>query len=835
MDTPLKILLILDGCSVRSGEKKMNKSGVFLVIFILLLGIAVVPTGPTYSATQIEPSSSVNTAALADTGTLKIVVAEDTYVANATNADTNFDGIGSVVTGVANIGVTSAARGWFKFDLTHLPQEFSITRATFNTYLFSEYQSDDKPLGIYYCNDDSWDSSVITWNNAPTFSATPSDVIDSPASPSMLEEDKWYTWEVTNDVRTSLSTGDMILTEVMKQVDESGTEQTFKAWRESETLIDYCAVLEIEYTSPTTSNPTVDGIATGPMLDYIKSDAPELGWTFSDPDSNDFQRDYDVEIWNDATYSDTLLWGRGYEMISTVHNSFGDGVDGNLHPFGVQDEVRLQMKYLNTELSESGIVDKLYLTARNETGHIQVENLEISMAMVTDSGALTTNFESNFDGVIPTVVLSADTYDVDVIDGVIEIDIANIFMVNENWNLVIQVRLMDNTGEIISLNRTTTGGPGFVAGKVGTGAYVSPTATYANTRTYDLRLGMLTQPVWDGSTGGVNYFPFGTDIGYSGRFQLKYNQSYVNRKGYLDRAYMRVNEFTGDVVFENFTVRLVETPVLGPISNGTWTENYGGAIAYSVLDENIYTVKNLGGCIVIDFDNSFYYTNTHDLLIDLQWDSLVSGLVRVNNKNTGAPSYRAFDVEWGGHTEGNDTAGYDLMLDFVNDDDSVNVEGGITLVNGTDYYWRVRTCDSTGIWSDWVTQSFTYQILTSLPTFTTPVVTPALAYIGQTITVTLNVTHSTGINSVILEMESTGYDMTADGDTYSFSFTPSTAATYNFTILMQSNADTWANVTGSFVVYPAGAGGVDMTMLLIIIGVVAVVIIIIVIIRKKKK
>ena len=285
------------------------------------------------------------------------------------------------------------------------------------------------------------------------------------------------------------------------------------------------------------------------MLDYIRSEAPELGWAFSDADANDFQRDYDVEIWDDSTYSSSMLWGCGHEFIPTVHNSFGDGVDGNTHPFGVQDEVRLQMKYLDSELTWSGIVDKLYFTARNETGHIQLENLEISMAMVQDSGALTTDFESNFDGVTPTIVLSAETYDADVIDGVIEIDVANTFMLNENWNLVIQIRLMDNTGDIISLNRTTTGGPGYSAGRVGTGAYVASTAIYANTRTYDLRVGLLTQPVCDGGTSAMNYFPFGTDIGYPGRFQLKYNQSYVNREGYLDRLYMRVNEFTGDVQF----------------------------------------------------------------------------------------------------------------------------------------------------------------------------------------------------------------------------------------------------------------------------------------------
>lgn len=812
----------------------MNKNGIFLVVFLLLLGLPIYSPSSINTGITTEPIETHTTTAVATSGTLRILVTEDVTVINGSAADTNFDALGALITGCLDSVEAQATRAWLKFDLAILPQELSIQRATINAQLMSEYAEDDKPLGIYHCSDDSWVDSAITWNTQPTFSPTYSDVIDSPASPDMFANMKWYSWDVTSDARGSMNQGDMILSEVMKQVDETGPEPTFKAWTEMDTYVENATFLEIEYTAPTTINPTVDGIASGPMLDYINSDVPELGWQFTDPDYNDFQKDYDVELWNDAAFLDSLLWCAGHEYVTTVHNSFGDGIDGTSHPFGVRDEVRLQMKYLNTELPRSGILDKLYLTARNDTGNIQIEDLEISMAMVTDGGPLGSSFDANFDGVTPTVVLSSDLYNAEVIDGVIEIDVVNTFMVVENWHLVIQIRLMDNTGDIITLNRTTSGGPGYTAGLVGTGAYVSPISGYENTRTYDLRLGFLTQTVYTGDEFHQNAYPFATTVGEHGRFQIKYNQSYVNRAGYLDRAYIRVDTFSGDVVYENFIVKLVESPVIGYIDNGTWTANYGGATAYTVLDESEYTVKNLGGCLVIDFDNSFYYTNTHDLLIDLQWDSLVSGHSWVFFDESVIPGYRAWDVHFGIRYEGNGTAGYDLMLDFVNDDDSVPLEGCFTLVNGTDYYWRVRTCDSTGMWGDWTTQAFKYEIITSIPSYNTLVVTPSPAYVDQEVTVSLNVTHVAGVNDVTLEMDSAGYAMTADGDTYSYSFTPTAAGTINFTIYMQSNADTWANVTGSVTVLPAGAAG-DLTMILIIVGAAAVVIIIIVIVMKKKK
>jgi len=823
-----------------NGDRKLNKSGVFLVIFIMLLGFAVIPTGPVASEEQIERSSLVNEAAMATTGTMKILVSEDVSVVNGSYADQNFNSDTDLYLGTAYDGSWLIGRIWYKFDLSHLPLEMSIQRATLNVHIQSEWSTIDEPIGAYHSTNDTWELTGITWNNQPTFSGTPSDVIDSPASPDMFLPMHWYSWEVTSDVRSTLTAADTILTEVLAQTEEVGTQNAFMYPSRSTTYPFNATYLEIEYTTPTTSGLTVDGIASGAPLDYINSPSPELGWTFSDPDYNDFQKDYDVEMWNNSYYNDTMLWESSHESVSTIHDS--DTVSPNWHPFGAAEEFRMQMKYPSSIIPRSGIVDKLYFTSVNDGDLLaHLEDLEISLVMVSSATDLGADLNANLEGRTPTIVLARDSYNLRLLDNMIEIDVENTFYVSKDLNLIIEIRLMNNTGDLIPIDRTGSGGPGSVAYSHGTNQYEATTATYLYQRTYDLKIGYLTQTVYDTGTS-FNAFPFGVDSGYPGRFQIKYNQSYINRAGYLDKMYFPVNSLAGEVVYENFTISIVETPVLGQIDHVDMASNYGGRTPVVVLDESMYTVRNLGDVLVIDFDNSYYYSNTNDLLIDFQWDDLVSGHEIVRYTSGLTSSYRSWDVHYNfDFRSDNGTAGYNLYLDFVNNEDSVTTDGGgLTLIENTRYYWRVRTCDSLGMWSDWDTDNFRYLINTEVPVLSTPIALPSPVEVDHTVTVSVNATHSLGIFAGWIEFDGSNHTMTLDGDTFSFSWAPAVVGMIDYTISVQSNANTWATVSGSFNVTAAptttGPGiPVDMTMILIIVGAAAVVIVIIVIIMKKKK
>jgi len=851
-DAPTFTLFIICWKSKKNGDAKLNKNGVLFVIFILLLGIAVVPTRQVESGVEIERSSSVNEAAMATTATMKIPVSVDVAVINGSYADTNFDSESYLYLGTVFNSEWLIGRVWYRFDLSHLPLELSVQRATMNVHIESEYSTIDEPIGVYHSTNDTWELTGITYNNQPAFSSTPSDVIDSPASPDMFLPMHWYSWEVTADVRSTLNAADMILTEVLKQTVEVGTQNAFMYPSRSVAFPWNATYLEIEYTTPTTSGLTVDGISSGTPLEYINNPSAEFDWTFNDPDYQDFQKDYEVQVWNNTYYDDTLLWQKSHESVYTIHDS--DSVSGNNHPFGEDYEFRMQMKYPSSIIPKSGVIDKLYFTSyRDEDLTAVLENLEISLVMVSGSADLTADLEANLEGRTPTIVLTRDSYELKLVNHLIEIDIEDTFFTYENLNLIVQIRHTGNSGDLIPIDRTNSGGPGSSSYAWGLGAATASTATNTYQQTYDLKIGYLTQTVYDEGTIG-NAFPFGVTVGTPGRFQIKYNQSYIGRAGYLDKMYFPITNIGQEVTYENFTISFVETPVLGRIDHVDMEANYGGRTPVVVLDESLYTVRNLGNVLVIDFDNSFYYSNTNDLLIDFQWDSLVSGYGVLWQTPDHTSSYRAWDLHWNsGYRFDNGTAGYDLYLDFVNNEDSVSLDCGcLTLIENTRYYWRVRACDSTGVWGDWTTANFRYLVNTELPIISTSTVIPSPVLVNQEVTISVNATHTLGIYAGWIEFSGINHSMTGVGDTYSYAWTPVAAGMVDYTIYVQSNGNTWAsfsdqiNVTVSSITTTTtttttttgtgtGTVGGDMTMILIIVGAAAVVIVIIVIIMKKKK
>jgi hypothetical protein len=241
----------------------------------------------------------------------------------------------------------------------------------------------------------------------------------------------------------------------------------------------------------------------------------------------------------------------------------------------------------------------------------------------------------------------------------------------------------------------------------------------------------------------------------------------------------------------------------------------------------------VGYAIVFDLDNSFHYSGEHDLLFDMQWGNVTTGSISVL-RDLDAGGYRAWDLYDGGQQNGNDTRTYQMYIDFVHPENSIEYDG-TALTNTTTYYWRVRTCDSIGIWSDWTNQQFKYEELSSVPEFSAPLANPSPVFVDSPVTVSINVTYFLGIHDVLLEFGGSNHSMTADGDTYSFALTPTTLANITFTIYMESNIRTWSSTSGLIVVTPAPLGGLDSTTLLIIIAAGAVILIIILVLVFKKK
>ncbi|TFG32974.1 DNRLRE domain-containing protein [Candidatus Thorarchaeota archaeon] len=810
-------------------DTKILSLTVFFALLILPTTIGI--TSP-ISLNGAVYESNIESTAYTEGIIDQITVAEDIGVVNGTYQDTNLDIYDELYIGTAFDGPDwLAGRSWLRFNLSEV--NFPFYRAIMYVYISGEWgTTDDEPIGAYYCSDDSWEVSVITWNNQPSITEQPTDVINSPASPDMFITDNWYGWDITEDVQATVS-GDKILTEVLKQTEEVGTQSAFKYSLRSSYYPSYAAYIEFYYSNPSTDQMSVDGKTSSPLIDYIQDPTPTLGWHMSESLIGDYQTGYNVEVWDNEFYNSSQLFSKSTESKSLIYDS-GTISGGNTHPFGIDDEMRHQLKFPSELLPRSGIIDKLYFNTTQESGTLNLEDFEISLVMVADTDNLTTTFANNYDGRTPTVVLAMDNYEVSYSDHTLIIDVENTFMVNNYLNLIIEIRLMNNTGDLTQLRRAISTGPGSVAGVFGTGAYSSEIASYTVVRTYDLTIGFVTEEVYSIPVAGLNAFPFGTTVGHSGLFQIKYNQSVIDRSGHLDKIYFRVSTLTGNVVFENFTVSVVETPEEGNLVYDDFTTNYGGITPTVVIDESIYEVQNIGNCLVLDFDNIFYYHNQYDLLIEFRWDSLVSGAALIPNNQTAAVCYRAWDVHWNGLDRlGEQAAGYDFMIDFIESDTSLEYSGE-PLTTGTTYYWRVQVCNSYGIWSDWATQSFTYHPLTSGPEYEGPIVTPTPVYIGYQFMISINVTYILDISEVTIDFGGTSYPMLADGDTYTYNMTATEAGILNFTIYMESVIGTSTSVDGNVTILLPRAIIPSIPLLPIIAAVSVGAIIVIVVIIKMK-
>ncbi|MDF1539699.1 MAG: hypothetical protein P1Q69_12435, partial [Candidatus Thorarchaeota archaeon] len=658
------------------------------------------------------------------------------------------------------------------------------------------------------------------------------DVIDLPLGEDLIVEGNWYSFDVTDEVLATYN-DDRTLSLVLKQVSETGTDETWKYFAEKDYAATNSTFLLIEYAALESTALTVDGISSTPLIEYIQTPTPLLEWDTLGSATGASQRDYEVEVWNNEYFNDTLFFEDTRGEIYTVYDS---DTGSNSRPFGTDDEMRYQMKFETGLFSQGGLIDKLLFKVAETTGTAIFENLEINMINEDINDELTVNFDANYGDEFVTNVLKRDSYEAKVVDQWLIFDIEDSFVCSGADALIIEFRFTNNTGDLLAARLSqSTSEPGSVAYSYGVNEYYGQTAGLVYNRTHCLKLEFASVPVLEFSDSPTNNFPFSTDIGKDGRFQQMYNKSLIGETGLIDTLYFSSNG-KSDSVFENLIVRLVETPHECNLNHLNMDANFGGNTPTVVIDTATYTAENIGRIGLVRFSTPFEYTGENNLLIDMQWSSRVSGGFTVA-RGVGEGGYRAFNVTYLSlNINGNDTAGTDLHLGFVNAQ-TESLYAGTALTNATQYFWRVRVCDGTGIWGEWATQSFNYTELSSVPEWTSLVFDPDPGIATKEVDVSLDVTYFLGITQVILEIDGANHTMAASGDTYSYTWTPATAGNYTYTIYMESTIGTWSNTTGIFEVdeaYLIPGLPIDTTTLLLIVIGVLVLIIIVVACRKRK-
>lgn len=206
----------------------MERKGI-LILFILLLSML-----PTYfSLSHVTASPAIGST------TTTVYSVADAYV-NSSSPDTNYGDIDSLYVS-AN---SEQDFTYVTFDLSSIPADANIISAKLKVYLSSTggsiYWLPADRIGAYYCSDSSWTELGITWNNKASFNPEPTDAW----SFSIIYSVKRYkTWNVTDDVRTALPSGN--LTEVLKFESKTGDGHAIFQSREG----DNRPKLEVEYST----------------------------------------------------------------------------------------------------------------------------------------------------------------------------------------------------------------------------------------------------------------------------------------------------------------------------------------------------------------------------------------------------------------------------------------------------------------------------------------------------------------------------------------------------------------------------------------------------------
>ena len=771
------------------------KRNTTLLIFILAIGM----TSPAQLAAPAVVSENLGIGVAYDSAVpgatpgsdvVVVRVSDDTFTMDEEPSLTHddFPTEGGLFCGNDSVGGGYVARVWLKFYLTHIPSSVAFTRATLNLYMDYSFDSVDEPFGVYFSENDTWSEDTLTWDNEPDYDPVPVDVIDSPSSPNMFLDDNWYEWEITEEAIQAIG-DDGVLTLVLRQVDESPSTPSMKGFMSRETSITdgirTIPNIALEYEIAETSSLTVDGISDPPGIEYITNENPELGWSFTDVDLADSQRDYEVEVWDSAAYNETRLMNESHSQQITLHSTYHSG-SSQADIFGTPLESRGQFLWPSSLISRSGVVDKLYFEVDVASGATTFDQLAIFLVSV-ELGALTTDFEDNFDGNTPIQVLNRSEYTADIENGYMIFDIENTFVLESRLNLVVEIRHKGSSGTAQGYHSDVGGSTALVQGP---GAYAYHSCAVYSTRTQGVLLELVGEEILSGGFLS-NILPFGVSSGSAWRLQYKYNTSLFNTAGTIDKLRFPVTGY-GDVVYENLSVYLVETPVEGGLNHIDMDSNYGGQTPTLVLSLNQYTVRNTGKMLVIDINDIFTYSLGGNLLIEIRFDNLISGDESLYFQDD-AGAYRAYNnVVY----NGNDTGSPDLLIDYVFDENKT-VYSGTALVNATWYYWRARTCDSLGIWSPWETGNFKYEVLTSLPAWSN-LVKPDITELGTSITIMVDVVHISGINEVMIEFNALNHTMNHEyGTTYEYTWVPSSTGTILWTIFMEAVTGTWNTYSDS--------------------------------------
>ncbi|MFQ6072224.1 MAG: DNRLRE domain-containing protein, partial [Methanosarcinales archaeon] len=143
-------------------------------------------------ATSVDKANNTITATTTSLSTFAVIQPSgaDTYV-REDQSTTNY---GTAPNMYVRSKTGSRSHAFIKFDLSSIPRGSNIISANLSLYMYTAPTA-SRTYNIYKITSD-WNETTITWNNAPTVSATPTS-----SSSTGTTNNVWLNWSVTSDVQ----------------------------------------------------------------------------------------------------------------------------------------------------------------------------------------------------------------------------------------------------------------------------------------------------------------------------------------------------------------------------------------------------------------------------------------------------------------------------------------------------------------------------------------------------------------------------------------------------------------------------------------------------------
>ena len=778
---------------MRAGTLRITGCLMALVLFLAPAPLTLLSTSSHSPDSESARSNGVQSAESREIE-LRLAVSEEEAVGNW-SVDQNFHS--RTDRGGLWVGLDAEAqlaRSYMKFHLHSLWDPSAIESARLVAYMSGNLGVEDIPIGIHYVSDDTWSETSITWANQPQHTIEATSVIDTPESPDMFVTGNSYSWNITNLVKTEVN-GDKTLSLMLKLTDELCPVQRGAVFTEDEYYHFNATYIAVVCRTPEALNLAVNGNQDGLLVEYLQDPNPLLAWSFNDSYVGDYQTDFRLGVYSTPEFQSPGLLVSGCPSLHTV---FTGCTTSTTEPFSRSNQMRIQYKYLSSLLNVSGAVDTLRFEVDTNETTVTFQNLVVTLAGTKTAGDLGPLFMDNYGTAVQTEVLRAEAIDVPVVNGTLEIDVSNGFVLGQDMNLIIELRYTNCSGGTVLSRYTPNTGLGSVAYTWGEGvwgeAYVEPDAFYRYPYCFGLEIVLETESLtsWN-SSAATTGIPFALPSNSSGTLQMKWNESYFDEGGLIDKIYFHVNDTSTDVGFENLTVILAESNLEGRLNHSDLAANLDVASAMVVLEAEEVILPNHGGVLVLDVENEFGFDGTTGLLIQMSWDG-ISGAAGAYISSSGRACWNYTNVVQQGNE--NVTWSPEVAFDFIHSETS-SVYSGLSLPEQEYVYWRVAVRDASGFWSEWSVNSFKYHPIVVGPTYSDLSVNPDPVTVNEDVVIQINVTFVLGVSDVLLELDNANQSMSlVSPDIYSTTVLASEVGSIPFRIYMESSLGTWSVTTG---------------------------------------